>query len=140
MKGWLTSAICIISLITNLLLIILLIWINPLKKLQPVEYVVRDFSLEDYSWGIENFPVDTNIGEIKNANAAVKGAKKLWISKWGKVNGKTYDPTHGCPVEVFYNQETDCWLVQGTLPSGVSGSVPCAIFTSFGEVIAVWMN
>lgn len=140
MKCWFASTVCTISLIANLLLIALLVWVNPFEKLQPVEYVAYDFSPEDYRWGIENFPVDTNVGAIKDANAAVESAKKLWCKKWGEMNGKPYDPTHGCPIEVFYNQEADYWLVQGTLPSGVSGAVPCAIFTSSGDVIAVWMN
>ncbi|MCL2867129.1 MAG: YbbC/YhhH family protein [Clostridia bacterium] len=80
-------------------------------------------------WGIDHFPSDKNVGKINNANTAIKKAKELWIEKYGVINGKPYDPTQGREVTVAYDDENECWLVQGTLPDDINfdGAAPNAL-------------
>ena len=101
---------------------------------------IGKFNIEKYQWEIENFPLDKNIGEVNDADTAIEKAKKLWIENYGTVNDQPYDPIQGREIEVFFDNDNDCWLVKTVLPSNVKGSVPHAIIQKNGTVMAVWMG
>ncbi len=103
------------------------------------EITVWDCDISKLQWEIENFPCERNVGPVPDAETAVARAKELWMDKYGVVNGKPYDPTHGCPISVGYDAKNDCWAVNGTLPKNAIGSVPFAIIQSDGTVLAVGM-
>lgn len=99
---------------------------------------IGDFSLADYQWPIENFPSDKNVGPIEDANMAIERAKELWIEKYSIVAGRPYNPINGLKIEVAYDTNAECWLMNGTVPPNRLGGVPYAIIHKDGKVIAVW--
>ena len=102
--------------------------------------IVGEFDVAKYQWEIENFPSEKNVGQVNNVNTAIEKAKELWIEKYSTVNGQPYDPIKGREIEVFFDNNNDCWLIKTTLPPNTKGSVPCAIIRKNGMVIAVWMG
>ena len=101
--------------------------------------VIMDCDLASYQRVIERFPYEGNVGPIPDAETAVARAKELWLEKYGVINGKPYDPTHGCPIKVGYDAKQDCWVVHGTLPKNAIGAVPVAIIQGDGTVLAMGM-
>jgi len=103
-------------------------------------YTVYDFDLSTCEWGLENFPIDDRVEEIKDAETAVEQAKKLWEKYLSKAGNHPYNPINGLPVTVGFDEERECWCVSGTLQDGVDGAVPRAVIQQDGEVLAVWMD
>ena len=98
------------------------------------------FSLSDYQWELTNCTYSKSLSAIGDAGAAAVAATELWQAEYGTMNGEEYDPTLGRPVKVFYDGQQDCYLVTGTLPDWVLGSVPCALITGEGTVLALWWD
>ena len=141
MKKLLTGILAVllgISVAINLLLGLLLLRLEPEK---PVQYIVEEFSVEDYRWGIENFPVSENVGTIRGWEDAAQKGTELWV-KYLTIREENVqdDPINAEPIVVAYDAQTDCWLVRGTLPPEYTGAVPTAIIGADGKTWAVWMN
>ena len=105
--------------------------------------VVGEFCLDDYQEEIQIFSVDKNVGPVKDAKTASEKARQIWIEKYGKVDMSEYfgypeDPSHGSPLQVYYDKTQDCWLIHGTSASMILMSLPYAIIQSDGTVVAVW--
>ena len=120
-----------------LLLSAVILWQT--KITEELEIVVRDCDIAKLQREIEQFPYEGNVGPVPDAETAVAKAIELWQKEYGEINGKSYDPTRGCPISVGYDQEKDCWAVNGTLPPNAMGSVPFAIIQSDGTVLALGM-
>lgn len=120
-----------------LLLSVVILW--QLKNAEEPQIIVADCDITQLQEEIERFPFDRNVGLVPDAETAIARAKELWLEKYGVINGKPYDPTHGCPISVGYDAKHDCWAVNGTLPKNGMGAVPFAIIQSDGTVLAVGM-
>lgn len=103
-------------------------------------YTVYDFDVSTCAWGLEHFPVDDHVGEIPDAETAVKQAKQLWVKYLSQAGEQSYNPINGLPVTVGFDAERACWCVSGTLQDGVDGAVPRAVIQQDGTVLAVWME
>lgn len=120
-------------------LILTAIFLGQNQTAQETEIDVWECDISLLRREIENFPYEGNVGPVPDAETAIARAKELWLEKYGVVNGKPYDPTRGCPISVGYDEENDCWAVNGTLPENAIGSVPFAIIQRDGTVLAVGM-
>lgn len=99
---------------------------------------VKTFDLNDYQCEVEEFQLDINVGEVTNAKIAIEKAKELWIKKYGaRNNGEIYDYVRR-KIEVSFDSENECWLINGTLPHRSIGFVPYALIQKDGKVLAVW--
>jgi len=94
---------------------------------------VGTFSLTDYSDFIERFPSEIVLGSIDSAQLAREKAETVWIDIYGE-SVKDRKPYH-----VDFDDESQVWLVQGSLPKHRDGGVPhILIQRSDGKVLAVW--
>ena len=98
---------------------------------------ILEFNLRDYQWEIENFPSEENVGKVDNLNTAIEKAKYLWSKA---LNSKVDLSKSTKKTKVYYDTLNECWLVTGTLPKRIDGSVPCALIEKDGRVLAVWMD
>ena len=110
------------------------------KETIPEEIFSGAFDLKDYRWAIDDFPFDEKVGEISDGSVAAEKTKLMWVQEFGDEDqdGVISDPSLGRPVEVYYAESQDCWLVKGTLPTGWLGAVPCAIIQGDGTVLALF--
>ena len=94
---------------------------------------VKAFEFNDYQYYVDNFPSEENVGNIIDAKDAIKKAEKIWIKLYGESMKKEK------PYQVFYDENTGIWLVQGTLRSDMKGGVAnILIQNETGKVLAVW--
>ena len=98
---------------------------------------VGKFSIDDYSYYIENFATDINVGKIENAETAIKKAEELWLETYGEETLKDEKP-----YRAFFDEENKCWYIKGTFEQPLFGSktggVAKVIFDSEGNVLALW--
>lgn len=104
---------------------------------QTPDYLAPSFLLDDYQQSIEQFSVDAQVGLITDIHTAAEAATGLWNSL---LSPQEITATQDAPIQVYYNQDADYWLVKGTPNTGTAETVPCAIIASSGDVIAVWMG
>ena len=100
-----------------------------LKKTETVD----SFKLTDYSDFIERFPSEKILGSIDSAQTVKEKAETIWLDIYGNsVKDKK-------PYNVFFDEQNQVWLVQGTLQKNCDGGVPhILIQKSDGKVLAVW--
>ena len=83
---------------------------------------VGKFKIDDYSYYIENFAKDINVGKVEDADDAISKAEK--------------------PYQAFFDEENKCWYVKGTLEQPLfgnkKGGVAEVIFDVDGNVLALW--
>ena len=91
---------------------------------------IKEFTIDEYKWEIENFPSDKNIGKVDNGNTAMEKAKELWLEKYGDTDGKK--------MNIEYDSERGSWHVYGSASPKELGGVPHAIIQRDGKVVAVW--
>lgn len=92
-----------------------------------------EFSLDEYQSCVEKFSSQIVVGAVETEKEAIKIAEKIWTNTYGEsVRFKK-------PYKVFYDADSDVWLVQGSLPFYMSGGIPhILIEKSKGKVLAVW--
>lgn len=94
---------------------------------------VKAFKYNDYQYYIDNFPSEENVGNITDAKDAIKKAEKIWIKLYGENIKKEK------PYQVFYDENSGIWLVQGTLRTNMKGGVANIIIQNkTGKILAVW--
>ena len=94
---------------------------------------VRPFDVDDYQEFIDTFPSNECLGKISGKADAVKKAETVFIKIYGKQVKKER------PYQIFYDEEAEVWLVQGSLPSNKHGGVANIIIENdTGKVLAVW--
>lgn len=94
---------------------------------------VKAFDAGDYQYYIDNFSSEDDVGSITDAADAVKKAETVWIETYGKQVKKEK------PYQVFYDENSDIWLVQGTLRANSVGGVANFLADGkTGKVLAVW--
>lgn len=97
--------------------------------------VISSFDLSDYSFEIENYPYDKNVGPVN--------AREVAIEKFNEIGNEEYGymyPFGERPVYVAYDSKNECWLLQGTLADEtMDGTVPCALIHCDGTVLALWI-
>lgn len=118
----------------------MLIVISIANKQNNDSFKIRPFSLNEYSHIVETYQEQQNVGNVSNANDAIKVSKRLWSNKYGRINGIEYDITRGNEILVFFDRRNDCWCVKGTLNDNQMGCVPVAIIKTNGTVLAVFME
>ncbi|MBO5076339.1 MAG: hypothetical protein J5584_01930 [Clostridia bacterium] len=100
---------------------------------QSVFSKVRPFDVDDYQEFIDTFPSNECLGKISGKADAVKKAETVFIKIYGKQVKKER------PYQIFYDEEAEVWLVQGSLPSYKIGGVANIIIENdTGKVLAVW--
>lgn len=118
-----------------LLLLILVIFIGGVFVVivQNKSPVVENFKSSDYQYYIDNFSSEENVGSIIDAKDAIKKSEIIWIKLYGENIKKEK------PFKVFYDAESEIWLVRGTLRSNMMGGVAnILIDNDTGKVLAVW--
>lgn len=105
-----------------------------LEKGQKIRfYRVDGFRLTDYSDYIAEFPSEKVLGTIDSLQKAKEEAEIIWLEVYGD---SVKDMK---PYIVSYDEESQVWLVQGTLKKNHDGGVPCILIQkSDGKVLAVW--
>ena len=97
---------------------------------------VKSFSLNNepyYLYAMKEFPSDKYLGEIATAEEAKNHAVEEWRNLFGD---KIYRKK---PYKVFFDEETNVWLVKGSLPKGYKGGVPYILIQKAdGKVLAIW--
>lgn len=94
---------------------------------------VKAFDTGDYQYYIDNFSSEDDVGSITDAADAIKKAEKIWIEAYGKQVKKEK------PYQVFYDENSGIWLVQGTLRANSVGGVANFLADGkTGKVLAVW--
>lgn len=74
------------------------------------------------------------MGKTENAQQAKKKAEKVWVDIYGDNVSKEKSP-----YTVSYDEESETWLVTGSLPRYIVGGVPHIIIQeNDGKVLAVW--
>ena len=129
-KRALLVSVCIIlvfSIIVGLLLA-WHYWIRPSR--------IYDFALEDYTVVLEEFSSDEVVGPIADASDAREKGIAVLIDVYGEdlILGEK-------PFIVFYDKNTDAWMVCGSLPPILfilGGTAHIIINGSDGKVLAVW--
>ncbi len=102
---------------------------------------VGTFSVSDYKeeidWylkSVEYWDVHPDTYEtspIKNGRDAKWTAVKLWFNIYG------WEIFTEMPYNVFYDEASDTWHVNGSLPKGWQGGTAFLIITSEGEIVAI---
>ena len=103
-------------------------------------YDVISFNLQEFI--IENnidYKYFCNVGKINSPIDAVEKAKQIWDKEFGEIGGTYNDPTGGRKIEIAFDENSDCWLLTGTLPEDTFGTVPIALIKSNGDVMAIYM-
>lgn len=131
MKKGIITLICVALFVIGSLIIIL--------HNRPKQHVY-DFNLAEYQFEVEAFSVDKYVEIVNNHNDAINKAKALWMELLDLESLESYNSIKGREVLVYYDASNDCWLVAGTLLSHFDGSVPHALITGDGKVLAVWMG
>lgn len=121
---------------------------------------VRYFDLKEYAWTIGNDTYYKNVGPVETREVAVEKFLEVWDDRFGHIY-----PVNDNPVNVSYDAENECWLVNGSLNDPddvvtyiynsedgtyevyestgekyVTGSVVCALIQTDGTVLAVWLG
>ena len=103
------SLILIILIVISVFLNVLLVdFLRRIQPSNPQEYIVKDFSIADYEWGIKNFPAYGNLTPIDGIEDAAQKGIDLWV-KHLTINEERlqYDPINGEPIIVAYDKEAD---------------------------------
>jgi len=121
------GAVILIVLLIGLYLI-WFYWISPLQ--------VGSFTLADYTQNIEKFPSEKVVGPITDAKQAKEKGTVALMDVFGeeKILGEK-------PIRVCYDENTDSWLVYGSLPPipfMLGGVAKVIIRGSDGAVLALW--
>lgn len=108
------------------------IYISFFKKAKTDE-TIGAFKLMDYSYFIENFPSNKVLGSVDSAQLAKENAEVIWIETYGESIKKIKS------YKVFFDEENQVWLVQGSLQKNWKGGVPYILIQKYdGKVLAVW--
>ena len=97
---------------------------------------VKPFSLNNNRYflaSINEFPSDKYLGAVLTPEEAKEHAVKEWVALFGE---KIYKKK---PFRVFFDEETNVWLVEGSLPRGHKGGVPYILIQkNDGKILAIW--
>ena len=94
---------------------------------------VKSFDSGDYQYYIDNFSSEDDVGSISDAADAVEKAETLWVETYGE------QVKEEKPYQVFYDENSDSWLIQGTLRANSVGGVANFLAEGkTGKVLAVW--
>lgn len=103
------------------------------NKEQPTEtqeQMVGTFQLAKYQWYIDTFPASENVGPVVDPDSAIQKYFDLCSEKLDK-------DMQDKRIEVFYDFENDCWLIQNWTHPDYVGGVYYAIIHKNGDVITV---
>lgn len=94
---------------------------------------VGTFDITTYSKYIDEFPSEKILGPISDRKTAKEQAESLFLQIYGdSVKSKK-------PYTVSFDEKSQVWLVEGSLPKNHDGGVPhILIRKSDGKVLAVW--
>ena len=106
------------------------------------------FYPEFYDYLINYWPSDSKVEPILDYMDAAQKGQRLWENELvGQIKGWTGPINPGKYVEVYYIEEQDTWVIEGTSPYyntdyntrdvDWTGALPCAIIRSDGTVLAV---
>jgi hypothetical protein len=120
--------VCFILIFILLGSVIVIITMQNHSKVQ-----IGNFSIDDYESYIQQFPSSLTLGEISNEQDAIKYSVQVWNQVYGDAI-KDYKP-----YKVSFDQKSDIWLVEGSLPNNMVGGVPYILIQkSSGKVLAIW--
>lgn len=94
---------------------------------------VGAFDIANYSKYINEFPSERILGPTSDRKAAKQKAESLFRELYGdSVKSKK-------PYTVSFDEKSQVWLVEGSLPENYDGGVPHVLIRkSDGKVLAVW--
>ena len=121
---------------------------------------VRSFDLEEYAWVLGTDTYVKNVGPVETKEVAEEKFLEVWDDRFGYIY-----PLNDNPVNVSYDEENECWLVNGSLNDPddvvtyiynsedgtyevyestgekyVTGAVVCALIKTDGTVLSVWIG
>jgi hypothetical protein len=102
-----------------------------LKKSPSIEEfdLVGEFDLKNYQKFLDESESNSNVGEINDARTAIEIAKEIF---------EKFGVTNELPIKAYYDLNSDCWLLHGTLPKKTYGGVTHIIIKSNGDILAIW--
>jgi len=111
----------------------------PTNITYPTNYLIEEFSIEEYSSVLERYSVNKNVGKVETAEKAIEISRELWEEKdYFDVLPITIDEVEEV---VKYDFKEDCWCVIGMINiQNVLSANPMAIISKDGDVIAVWLG
>ena len=93
----------------------------------------ESFDISEYDDIIARFPSDKILGPVDSQ----EDAKEQALTVWTEIYGEEVDNER--PIVVLFDEESETWLVHGTLPKNTIGGVPYILIQkSDGKVLAVW--
>lgn len=94
---------------------------------------VGNFDIATYNKYIDKFPSEKILGPISDRKSAKEKAESLFREIYGdSIKSQK-------PYNVSFDEESQVWLVQGSLPKNYCGGVAhILIRKSDGKVLAVW--
>lgn len=101
---------------------------------------IMEFNLTDFTWEIENFHSDLNVGSVENADDAIAKAMDLWTEKYGDNIEGLYEYIKNQPFHIAFDEANECWHINGVLDKDILGAVPQALIKKDGTVLAVWIG
>lgn len=122
MKKYIVCCVAVLLIATAIVLVL------QNRKSQP-----GNLYLGEYQWYVKNFPSDTCLGKIENAETAIQKAESLWTEIYGQ------EVASKKPYIASYDAANQVWLVHGSLPTGTVGGAPYLLVENeTGDVLAVW--
>jgi len=106
---------------------------------------VGTFQVSEFTPHWEEYPAREQVGLVSSAETAIEKATELIMETLADTSmngffGYPEDPTDGRPLKVFYDEQSACWLVHGTMPPGFMGVSPYALIQRDGTVLSVGYN
>ena len=101
---------------------------------------IMKFDLTDFTWEIENFHCDLNVGSLENADDVIVKAMDLWTDKYGEDIDGLYEDIKEHPFHIAFDEANECWHINGVIDEDLLGAVPQALIKQDGTVLAVWIG
>lgn len=101
------------------------------------ESEVGMFNFDEYSNYTIDYPSDSVLGPVNDAESAKEKAQSVWLVLFGE---SIEDEK---PYKVFFDESNGMWLVTGSMPKRLFGSIKGSVANiivrkSDGKVMAVW--
>lgn len=101
---------------------------------------VGEFSLQEYQWYIEMFPMEKSVGAVEDVDAAKDFAIALWKESYGEDELNDHGITNKRKLVVEYDPNSECWHIRNKVPRNQVGGVFHALVQRDGKVVTVWID
>ena len=105
----------------------------PVIAIQNNTPTIKTFEVHEYQNYLSNFSSEEKLGAISDIQDLLKKVEMIWIKNYGEHIKKEK------PYQIFYDENNEIWLVQGTLrPNMMGGVANIIVEDGTGKVLAIW--